>query len=232
MQMSNFEHEELIRRHVLYPNPDDFLNLAGFGNDWPDGRGLYCDTWTTDDIPNIMIWCNAYDHYWIISHAKGGNVQEVFTRLSEAVSQLEQSLQERNHHFVEHPKLGYLNSSPADIGTALRASVFIKLVRLGQLSGFHDVLCKKLHLQARQQLSASDKEDMYRHRARISTTGTDVVKPPTPRYTGVFHIANAASLGKNEVELINIMIEGVAKCIELEKRLENGEIIDLNTLDI
>jgi creatine kinase len=225
MDLSNYEHEELIRRHVLYPNPDDFLNLAGFGNDWPDGRGLYCDTWTTDDLPNIMIWCNAYDHYWIISHEKGGNVQEVFTRLSEAVSRLEHSLQQRNHHFVEHPKLGYLNSSLADVGTALRASVFIKLVRLGQLPGFHDILCKKLHLQARQQLSASDKEDMHRGRA--------VKQPlPAPRYTGVFHIANAASLGKNEVELVNIMIEGVAKCIELEKRLENGESIDLSTLEL
>jgi creatine kinase len=257
MDMNNIQHEELIRRYILFPNPDDFLSLAGFGNDWPDGRGLYCNDWDKINIgetPNIMIWCNAYDHYWIISHAKGGNVQEVFTQLSNAIHTFETSLQQRGYHFVEDPELGFLNSSPADIGTALRASVSIKLFRLGQLPGFYDVLCKKLHLQARQQLHESDKQQLhnnnyyYNHFAttrgsRSSTTESSSTdynnsnnrnsnRQGSARYTGIFQIANAESYGQSEVELINIMIIGVAKCIELEKRLENGEIIDLNTIDI
>jgi hypothetical protein len=36
------------------------------------------------------------------------------------------------------------------------------------------------------------------------------------------------SSGKTEVELINIMIKGVAKLIALEKRLENGEEVNLD----
>lgn len=47
-------------------------------------------------------------------------------------------------------------------------------------------------------------------------------------YTGVFDISNAERLGKSEVHLINVMVEGVAKLIELERRLEAGEVVDIN----
>ena len=130
MEMTNAQHDDLVHRRILFPDPDEFAISAGLARDWPDGRGIFCDSW--ERSPNIMIWCNAWDHFWIISDAKGGDVQDVFTRLSKATWALETSLKQRGYAFVEDRRLGFLNTSPRDIGTALRASVYVKLVRLGQ----------------------------------------------------------------------------------------------------
>jgi creatine kinase len=203
MEMSNNQHEDLVKRQLLFTNPDEFAISAGMGRDWPDGRGIYCDSW--DDLPHIMMWVNAQDHLWIISNAKGGDVQGVFTRLSMAVRSLEKSLNDRGHSFVEDPNLGFLNSSPVDIGTALRASLYVKLVRLGQKPGF-DELVRRLRLEARP------------------------LKFQSQTYTGMFDIANLEALGKTEVDLINLMIEGVGTLIDLEKRLESGEDIDVEAI--
>ena len=150
-----------------------------------------------------MIWVNAYDHIWIISNTKGGDVQAVFSNLSETVAKLEADLHSAGHKFVEHKKLGFLNTSPADIGTALRASVVIKLVRLGKLDSFHELM-RKLRLEAKHE------------------------EKPGKRYTGIFDIGNAEALGKTEVQLINIMIRGVEICIDLERKLEMGEEVDID----
>jgi len=88
----------------------------------------------------------------------------------------------------------------------VRASVFIKLYRLGQLPGFDELLVR-LHLES----SSRFKEKQ--------SSGT---------YTGIFDIANSERLGQSEVQLIDTMISGVGRLIELEKRLEQGETIDLN----
>ena len=117
---------------------------------------------------------------------------------------LETSLHTRGQKFVEDPRLGFLNASPANIGTALRASVYVKLVQLGQQPGF-EALVRRLRLIPRSEYPQNDR-----------------------RYTGIFDIANAEALGKTEVEVINVMIRGVAELIALEKRLENGEEIDLD----
>lgn len=210
MDMTNKQHDDLVRKQLLFSDPDDFLISAGLARDWPDGRGVYLDEWV--GTPNLMIWCNAADHVWIISNAKGGDVQSVFKRMSKAVWALETSLKQRGHGFVEDRRLGFLNASPGDIGTALRASVYIKLVRLGQHKGF-DSLMKRLRLEARQERYAQANSD-------------------TKRYTGIFDIGNAEALGKTEVQLINIMIHGVAICIDLERRLQNGEILDLDKIDV
>ena len=49
-------------------------------------------------------------------------------------------------------------------------------------------------------------------------------------YTGVFDISNVKRLGKSEVHLIHVMVEGVAKLIEFERRLEAGGMVILMKL--
>lgn len=139
-----------------------------------------------------------------MSTGKGGDVQHVFWQLSQAVWALETSLHARGQKFIEDPRLGFLNASPANIGTALRASVYVKLVQLGKQPGFENFCLEKIRLIPRSEYPQSDR-----------------------RYTGIFDIANMEALGKTEVEVINVMIRGVAKLIALEKRLEQGEEIDL-----
>jgi creatine kinase len=202
--MTNQQHDDLIRRQLLFPDPAPFDISSGLGRDWPDGRGVFFDSdWK--QTPGLIIWCNSQDHVWIMSNAAGGNVQAVFTRLSQAATALEDLLKERGHAFVEDPVLGFLNTSPKDLGTALRASVHIKLVRLGRLPGFAELL-RRLRLEAR--------------------------PLQKDRYSGMFDVGNAERLGHSEVQLINTMIRGVAVLIGLEKKLERGEEVDLDSVQV
>jgi len=204
VQMTNSQHDDLIQRRILFPDPDDYSCSAGTHRDWPDARGIYCDDW--DDTPSLIVWCNYEDHLAIISNAKGGDVQGVFATLSKAVWALEDALREQGHCYEWDNRYGYLNSSPGKIGTGLRASVYLKLVQLGRHPEFENII-RRLRLEARSEHSHHDK-----------------------RYTGIFDIANSQSLGKSEVELINVMIQGVDKLIMLEKQLESGEEIDLESI--
>lgn len=43
---------------------------------------------------------------------------------------------------------------------------------------------------------------------------------------GVFDVSNADRLGFSEVELVQMVVDGVKLLIEMEKRLENGQSID------
>ena len=202
--MSNDQHDDLIKRHILFHDPDEWAISGGLGRDWPDSRGIYCNDW--ERTPNVMIWCNSEDHVRVISMRKGGDLHGVFTALSQTVTAMESSLQSRGHKFVYDERLGYLNTCPTNLGTALRASVFVKLVRLGRQPGFKE-LAKRLKLQVHTGFGHTDK-----------------------RYSGIFDVSNAERLGKSEVQLLNIMIQGVGKLIELEKRLEKGETVNLHDI--
>ena len=168
MEMSNEQHEDLIQRRILFQDPDEFALSANTHRDWPDGRGIYCDDWSADSSPGLMIWCNEEDHVWIISSSKGGNVQEVFRRLSEGARSLESSMDTLGYNFIEDKELGFLNSSPSNVGTGFRASVYMKLPLLGKQRGFYKLMTR-LHLYAHSNYERQDK-----------------------RYTGIFDIANVS----------------------------------------
>mmetsp|Transcript_23331 Transcript_23331/g.65078 ORF Transcript_23331/g.65078 Transcript_23331/m.65078 type:complete len:529 (-) Transcript_23331:226-1812(-) len=204
MDMTNAQHNDLIDRHILFKDPDAYANLAGLGRDWPDGRGLYCDRL---ESPNTVIWCNDNDHFRIISMQKGGSLQDVFANMTAVLHRLEKALAKRGQSFSTDPQLGFLNTSPTNCGTGLRASVYVKLVRLGQQPGFEELL-HRMKLEASTRFNERDN-----------------------RYTGIFDIANAERLGRSEVELINTMIDGIGRLIELEKQLERGEEVRLDEIE-
>lgn len=215
MDMTNEQHDDLIFRHILFHDPDEYNISAGIGRDWPDARGIYMSSSNGEtvnvnnhshDNPDLMIWLNKEDHMRIIATSNGGDLLAVFKRLSKTLTQVEQSLHKRGHAFCVHPRYGYVNTSPENLGTALRASVYIKLYRLGQQPGFQDLL-DRLRLESSSRFK--DKE----------SSGA--------RYTGIFDIANSERLGQSEIQLVNTMINGVGRLIELEKRLERGETVDL-----
>ena len=60
MEMSNEMHDDLIQRRILFPDPDELALAAGTHRDWPDARGLYCNTW--DGLPSVSLWVNFEDH--------------------------------------------------------------------------------------------------------------------------------------------------------------------------
>lgn len=201
MDMSNEEHADLIQRHILFHDPDEYSLSAGIGRDWPDARGIYLNS--TED-PSLIIWVNFEDHLRVISTSRGGDLLGVFTRLTKLLSALDLSLRSRGHFYCMHPRLGFLNPSPENLGTALRASVFVKLPRLGQQPGFEDLL-DRLRLEVSSRFNSE-------------------------KSSGIYDIANAERLGQSEVQLINTMINGVGILISLEKRLENGEAVNLDEI--
>ncbi|NXC43194.1 KCRB kinase, partial [Penelope pileata] len=196
--MTDAEQQQLIDDHFLFDKPVSPLLLAsGMARDWPDARGIW-----HNDNKTFLVWVNEEDHLRVISMQKGGNMKEVFTRFCTGLTQIENLFKSKNHEFMWNPHLGYILTCPSNLGTGLRAGVHIKLPNLSKHEKFGEIL-KRLRLQKR------------------GTGGVD-----TAAVGGVFDVSNADRLGFSEVELVQMVVDGVKLLIEMEKRLEKGQSID------
>ncbi|XP_033504627.2 creatine kinase B-type [Epinephelus lanceolatus] len=196
--MTEEEQQQLIDDHFLFDKPVSPLLLAsGMARDWPDGRGIW-----HNDNKTFLVWVNEEDHLRVISMQKGGNMREVFTRFCTGLTKIEGLFKERGHEFMWNEHLGYVLTCPSNLGTGLRAGVHVKLPNLSKNDKFGEIL-KRLRLQKR------------------GTGGVD-----TAAVGGVFDISNADRLGFSEVELVQMVVDGVNLLVDMEKRLEGGESID------
>ncbi len=178
--------ERLIKEHFLFKEGDRFLEAAGLNRDWPKGRGIFHNYEKT-----FLVWVNEEDQLRIISMQKGGDILAVFRRLVEAIEQIEQQLS-----FAYSKRLGYISSCPTNLGTAMRASVHIKLPNLGKNREQFESITQKYHLQIR---------------------GIDGEHSKSKG--GIYDISNRRRLGVSEVEALQDMIDGVEALIEAEKKL-------------
>ncbi len=176
--------EQLIKDHFLFKEGDRFLESAGLNRDWAEGRGIFHNHNKT-----FLVWLNEEDELRIISMQKGGNISEVFERLVSAIKALEESL---TFAYSEH--LGYISSCPTNLGTAMRASVHIKLPKLSKDIKRLKALTDKHHLQIR---------------------GVDGEHSESKG--SVFDISNRRRLGISEVEAVQDLIRGVKALIEVEE---------------
>uniref|UniRef100_A0A8D0D2L7 creatine kinase n=1 Tax=Sander lucioperca TaxID=283035 RepID=A0A8D0D2L7_SANLU len=196
--MTEEEQQQLIDDHFLFDKPVSPLLLAsGMARDWPDGRGIW-----HNDNKTFLVWVNEEDHLRVISMQKGGNMKEVFNRFCTGLTKIEGLFKERGHEFMWNEHLGYVLTCPSNLGTGLRAGVHVKLPNLSKHDKFGEVL-KRLRLQKR------------------GTGGVD-----TAAVGGVFDISNADRLGFSEVELVQMVVDGVNLLVAMEKRLEGGDSID------
>jgi len=118
--MSEADQKQLIDDHFLFKEGDRFLDAAGMNRDWPSGRGIYHNADKT-----FLTWVNEEDQLRIISMQPGSDILAVFRRLSIAAAAIEKEAK-----FAHDKHLGYITSCPTNCGTALRASVHIKLPKL------------------------------------------------------------------------------------------------------
>jgi len=118
--------KNMIADHFLFKEGDRFLEAAGCNRDWPEGRGIFHSA-----DKRFLVWVNEEDELRIISMQDGGDVKEVFERLSRAIQTLEKKLM---FAYTDHH--GYLTSCPTNLGTAMRASVHVKLPKLCQQPNF------------------------------------------------------------------------------------------------
>ncbi|MFT7003939.1 MAG: protein-arginine kinase [Sulfurimonas sp.] len=184
--MSGADSKKLIKDHFLFKDGDRFLEAAGLNRDWPSARGIY-----HNDEKTFLVWVNEEDQLRIISMQMGGDIKEVFTRLSSAIGEIEKKVK-----FSYNEHLGYITSCPTNLGTAMRASVHIKLPKLGsEMKQFEEIL-NKYKLQIR-----------GIHGEHSRSEG------------GVYDVSNSRRLGVTEVECVQDMYDGVVALIEKEKSL-------------
>ncbi|NXT05307.1 KCRU kinase, partial [Prunella fulvescens] len=196
-EMTECEQQQLIDDHFLFDKPvSPLLTAAGMARDWPDARGIWHNHQKT-----FLIWINEEDHTRVISMEKGGNMKRVFERFCRGLKEVERLIQERGWEFMWNERLGYILTCPSNLGTGLRAGVHIKLPLLSKDSRFPKIL-ENLRLQKR------------------GTGGVD-----TAAKGGIFDISNLDRLGKSEVELVQLVIDGVNYLIDCERRLEKGQDI-------
>ncbi|XP_043087584.1 creatine kinase, mitochondrial 2a (sarcomeric) [Puntigrus tetrazona] len=198
-EMTEKEQQRLIDDHFLFDKPvSPLLTCAFMARDWPDARGIWHNNEKT-----FLIWVNEEDHTRVISMEKGGNMKRVFERFCRGLKQVERLIQDRGWEFMWNERLGYILTCPSNLGTGLRAGVHVRLPKLSKDPRFGKIL-DNLRLQKR------------------GTGGVD-----TAAVGDTFDISNLDRLGKSEVELVQLVVDGVNYLIECEKRLEKGQDIKI-----
>lgn len=144
-----------------------------------------------NDAKTFLVWVNEEDQLRIISMQKGSNILQVFKRLSIAAGKIEEKAK-----FANDEHFGYISTCPTNMGTGLRASVHIHLPKLMKNKSLMESIADKYHVQIRG--------------IHGEHTETD---------DGVFDISNLRRLGRNEVDLVQDMYDGVKALIKEEKKL-------------
>jgi creatine kinase/arginine kinase len=183
--MEETKRTELVASHLMFENPNSINESAGLARHWPEGRGLYLS-----HDKQFSAWVNEEDHLRLISMSEGESLLEVFRRLVRGLEIFERSLQ-----FAEDSRLGYINSCISNLGSALRASFHVRLVKVSKQPDFKS-FCKSRGLQIR------------------SVKGENF-EPTEP----TFDISFSKPLGFTEVEAITKLHHGVGELVQWERRL-------------
>jgi len=197
--MTEERQEELINRHLLYDKPVSPLLIAsGMARDWPDGRGAFL---SKDN--NLIVWVNEEDHARIVSMQKGGDITMVWSRFCRACNEIEKIMKQDGYEYMYSDHLGYILTCPSNFGTGIRAGVHIKIPLLNKHEKFKEILAT-LRLQKR------------------GTGGVDTMSENAEW----FDISNADRLGYSELELVQLVVDGVNLFIKMETALQEGKPID------
>jgi arginine kinase len=167
--MSQEVSQKLIDDHFLFKKGDRFLEACNLNRDWPSGRGIF-----HNDDKTFLVWVNEEDQLRIISMQPGAGIKEVFDRLCRAAKKIEEYMK-----FSHDKHLGYITSCPTNLGTAMRASVHIRLPKLQRNKTLFQSIADKYFVQIRG--------------VHGEHTETD---------DGTFDISNKRRLGRSEAELV------------------------------
>lgn len=128
--MSAQDRKELKMEHIQ-PIESRFSTLTSgeIARDWPDARGV----WHNKE-KNFLVAVNKTDHVKLVSVEKGGDMERTFERFSRGVKEFEKLIESSGSSFMWNQHLGFINSCPSNLGTAMKASVEIKLPSLGKVS--------------------------------------------------------------------------------------------------
>ncbi|OMJ83451.1 hypothetical protein SteCoe_15619 [Stentor coeruleus] len=91
----------------------DKYSHTDLAKDWPNGRGIFI-------AEDLSIAINLENHLQFLSKTTNGDLEKVFNKVLYIAGQL-------NARFEHNNLLGYLTSSPDNIGTGIQASVILRL---------------------------------------------------------------------------------------------------------
>jgi len=188
--------ERLVKDHFLFQEPDEPMLLSWrMERNWPHARGIYHNQDKT-----ALVWVNEEDHLRIISMQKGYNIRAVFDRFGNLVKAVEGACLSVGRGLEISEIYGNILSCPSNCGTGLRASMMIKIPLASSQPEFKK-WCADRKLQARGSggFASSAKDD------------------------GIRDVSNVDRMGKDEVTLVNEMIQGVADLVKWEKELEKKQ---------
>jgi len=203
--MTDEQRDFLLSKGFLFqiPSARNLLTGAGAARSWPNNRGIFHNATQT-----ALCWVNEEDHCRIISMEDGGDIVSVFTRFCALSNAIKEQATQNGTKLMWSDNLGYLGTCPSNLGTGLRASVMVKLEQFNKLmegENHHDKelledVCSAFDLQPRG--SAGE------HSAAVGAK---------------FDVSNKQRLGFSEVQLVQKMIDGVSKVLELEEMLAAGK---------
>ncbi len=183
--MSDLDRQQMVQDHFLFKEGDRFLESVGVNRDWPKNRGIF---FSADK--KFLVWISEEDSMRIISMQPGADIAEVFIRLRTALDAI-------NDHiaFAFDDTRGYHTTCPTNLGTAMRASVHIKIPKFSARENFK-AICSTLGLSIR---------GVHGEHSESSD--------------GIYDISNKRRLGITEREIYQQLYDGVKKLIEIEKSL-------------
>jgi creatine kinase len=204
--MSEAKEEELRKCGNLFQEPDSTLLLAsGMGRHWPDGRGVF-----HNNSKSLFVWFGEEDHLRIVSmqgqrsgpSPEGKDIRGVTARFIRACDAVQKVLKAEGYDFMHDKHLGWVLTCPSNLGTGLRAGTMVKLPNLSARPDWKKLI-GTMGLQVR------------------GTGGVDSASTG-----GTWDVSNADRIGKGEVDLVNILIEGAAQLVKWESMYDNGKSSD------
>ncbi|XP_069787325.1 creatine kinase M-type-like isoform X2 [Narcine bancroftii] len=196
--LSKEEYCDLTNAGILTDNLITSKMLSsGMARDWPDARGV----WHTDR-KNLIVWVNKEDHLRFTSMQQGGNLKQAFTQYCLGLKKLEEIYHQKKHPFIWKDHLGYVLTCPSELGTGLRASVYIRLKYISKHDKFEEIL----------------------QRLRLENKITGAAFPSIE--SDVYEISNADRIGFSEVQLSQLVIDGIKLLMNMDKKMEQGKSIN------
>jgi creatine kinase len=203
-EMTDDQRNFLLEKGFLFqiPSAKNLLTGAGAARSWPNSRGIFHNEQQT-----ALCWVNEEDHCRIISMELGGDIPSVFKRFGDLSNAIKASAEANGTSLMWNEKLGFMGTCPSNLGTGLRASVMVVLNEFNKL------------MEGENQ---EDKELLEQVCARYDLQPRGSAGEHSPAVGGKFDVSNKQRLGFSEVELVQKMIDGVGKVIELEEMLAAG----------
>lgn len=178
-RLSPLSRRVLLERHLIS------RELVGGGGELARGTALFL---SRDERVGIMV--NEEDHLRLQSLLSGLRLQEAYHLVDDLDEELGRELS-----FAYHPEFGYLTSCPTNVGTGLRASVFVHLPGL--------VLTKEIG-------------KVLHGIGQVGLTFRGLYGEGSEVVGNFFQISNQTTLGKSEEDLIDHLQEIVSRVIQYE----------------